>query len=328
MPVSVENSLLEDALARLARGEPQEISALLADVEVHTQIDGTRVVSHCHCIRLDGNGRPRVRDLVAAICEHVLDYAIPRSRIADAQAAMARHGASAPLARLYTEARRLFTDLTESGEGGELLLFTLAEQVLRLPQIICKMDLKTNSRMHIHGADGLHAGVDAETKRLLLYWGESKIHKSAGDAIRECLGSVATMLHSNSNGGAPADRDMQLLQRYVDLNDPDLEAALKRYLDPQDPHFNELEFCGLCLVGFDCASYAVTAGRYELGRVTEAIKTLVPQWKAQIGRRINAEALTGFGFHFICVPFPSADDFRDRLRVELGIVPGPTNGDA
>jgi hypothetical protein len=328
MPLSVETSLLDEALARLARGELQELSALLTDVEVDTLIDGTRVVSHCHSLRLDGNGRPRIRDLVAAICDHVLDYAIPRSEISAAEAARARHGSSAPLARLHTEARRLFTDLTQSGEGGELLLFTLAEQVLRLPQIICKMSLKTNSRMHIHGADGLHAGVDPETKRLLLYWGESKIHESAGGAIRDCLASVALMLHSNTNGGAPADRDLQLLQRFIDVDDSELESALKRYLDPRDPHFNELEFRGLCLVGFDCSAYPAAPGRHELADVVAAIKAVLPQWKTQISRRIHTEALTGFGFHFICVPFPSADDFRSRLRVELGIAPGGVNGAA
>ena len=80
----------------------------------------------------------------------------------------------------------LFPDIESSGEGGELLLFVLAETLLRLPQILCKMSLKTNLRMHVHGADGVHAGVDPGMGRVALWWGESKIYDAAS-AIRECV---------------------------------------------------------------------------------------------------------------------------------------------
>jgi len=65
-----------------------------------------------------------------------------------------------------------------------------------------QMDLKTNSQMHVHGADGLHVGVDTEAKRLVLYWGESKIYANATDAIRKCLSSLAPMLRTDENGSA------------------------------------------------------------------------------------------------------------------------------
>jgi hypothetical protein len=67
------------ALARLARGAPTDLSALLHDVERHVVLEGTNVVAHCHCLTLDGNGRPRIESLVEAVAEHVLDYAIPRT---------------------------------------------------------------------------------------------------------------------------------------------------------------------------------------------------------------------------------------------------------
>ena len=95
------------------------------------------------------------------------------------------------------------------------------------------MDLKTNSQMHVHGADGLHVGVDTEAKRLVLYWGESKIYANATDAIRKCLSSLAPMLRTDENGSGPADRDLQLLRRYADLDDADLEEAFRHFLDPQ-----------------------------------------------------------------------------------------------
>jgi hypothetical protein len=313
-----ETSVIADALLKLARGDRHDLASLLQDVEVHAKIDETRVTFHCHCLRVDGNGRPRVADLVSAVAEHVLDFAIPRSEIEAAKKALETNGSTAPLVRLTEKARGLFTDLTTSGEGGELLLFVLAEAVLRLPQILCKMDLKTNTRMHIHGADGLHAGVDVDSGHLLLYWGESKLHQDPTDAIRECLSSLGPMLKSSGESGA-ARRDMQLLSRYADLSDESLTEALKRFLDPKHEHFNQLEFCGLCLVGFDTEAYPIPGVIGNQQQIFQTISAELPKWKLAFKRRVGAEELLSFGFHVMSIPFPSVEDFRSKMLQQLGL---------
>jgi hypothetical protein len=308
---------------RLARGKPQLLVNLLHDVEVHSTIDDTRVVCHCHALKLDVHGRPLIRELVQVICDQVMDFAIPRSQIEAAEAEYQATGSTSRFARLAVEARRLFTDLAKSGEGGELLLFVLAERLLRLPQLLCKMSLKTNARMHVHGADGLHAGVDHETGNLVLYWGESKIYGDATTAIRECLASLSPMLLDDGNGGSASDLDLQLLQRHVDLNDEALESALKGFLDIEGENYASVEFRGLCLVGFDCEAYPTApqgpTPPVDLQAVIGSVAALLPQWKRQIKNRVITEKLDIFGIHFICVPFPSADDFRARLLKELDL---------
>lgn len=299
----------------LARGEAGDFGALLHDVERHAVVDGTRITAHCHCIRLDGNGRPRVEALVEAVAEHVLDYAIPRREYREAQEEAARTGSSQKVVRLHSKARRLFTDLLKSGEGGELLLFALAEKLLRLPQLICKMSLKTNDRMHIHGADGLHAGVDEETGKLLLYWGESKIFTDVTSAVRDCLKSLAPMLTDHE----ASKRDLHLLQRHLDVDNEELENALKKFLDPDDPSFNSLEFCGLCLVGFDCDAYPAGPSTIELTEVVNAITATLPAWKTHLAKRVSEENLDAFSMHFLFVPFPSSEEFRALFRKQLGL---------
>ena len=323
MSIAADTNVLGEALQRLARGNRIDLAGLLTDVEVHTQIENTKVIFHFHCLKLDGNGRPRIRDLVQAVCDNVLDFAIPRSAINTAKAKMNASGSTAEIMRLGREARSLFTDLTQSGEGGELLLFVMAEQLLQLPQLICKMSLKTNSRMHVHGADGLHAGVDPLSGKLLLYWGESKIYEVASDAIRECLASLAPMIKTQAS-----TRDLQLLQRFADVDNPEMEEALKRFLDPRTEISTSLEFRGLCLVGFDCEHYPTDAGVGTLTEVVEAMKTLPPELKKQICKRIREEKLEPFGLHFLCVPFPSSEDFRKKMREELLNVYGVVDGSA
>jgi len=306
---------LEEALKRLARGTLTALGGLLHDVESHVTVDGTLVTAHCHCLKLDGNGRPRTEDLVKVIAEHVLDYAIPRSHIREADEEFQRSRSTQKLVRLADEARSLFTDLEQSGEGGELLLFALAEKLLRLPQLICKMSLKTNTRMHVHGADGLHAGVDPTTGKLLLYWGESKIYGDVTGAVRECLASIRPMLAEYSSG----QRDLQLLQRHADLDDPALEAALKKYLDPDADEFNSLEFRGLCLVGFDCDAYPTGPSTTQLAAMAKQIAATLPTWRGHVKKRLAEEKLDAFAMHFLFVPFPSADGFRQLLRDKLGV---------
>ena len=306
---------LEEALKRLARGTPTALAGLLQDVESHVIVDGTQVTAHCHCLKLDGNGRPRIQDLVKVVAEHVLDYAIPRSRIREAAEEFERTRSTQKLMRLAEEAKSLFTDLDQSGEGGELLLFALAEKVLQLPQLICKMSLKTNTRMHVHGADGLHAGVDTATGKLLLYWGESKIYGDVTGAVRECLASVRPMLAEHSAG----QRDLQLLQRHADLDSPALEAALKKFLDPDAEEFNSLQFRGLCLVGFDCDAYPKGASTTQVAALAQQIAATLPTWKGHVKKRVCEEKLGAFAMHFLFVPVPSADDFRQLLRDELGV---------
>lgn len=78
---------------------------------------------------------------------------------------------------MHHEAIGTFTDLSNTGEGGEMLLYLLAERFLKVPQVLCKMDLKTDSHMHYHGADGVYASVN-EGGLLKLFWGESKVYAS------------------------------------------------------------------------------------------------------------------------------------------------------
>jgi hypothetical protein len=149
----------------------------------------------------------------------VADYAIPRSKLAEAKARDRRFNSTEAVAELVERAKRSFTDLTNTGEGGEMLLFLLAERFLKLPQILCKMDLKTDNRMHYHGADGVYAGVTPEGI-LKLYWGESKVYGDASSAIRDCFNSLAPFLIEPEHEEAERESDLILLSDKADLSNP------------------------------------------------------------------------------------------------------------
>lgn len=231
---------LESALT----GNPEALEVHLTLVERDVSIDGHLVKIHCHCLSVDGNGRVQPHRLAEFMRNAVVDYAIPRSKLADAKARDSRFNSTEAVAELIERAKRSFTDLTNTGEGGEMLLFLLAERFLKLPQILCKMDLKTDSRMHYHGADGVYAGVTTEGT-LKLYWGESKVYADPTAAIRDCLNSLSPFLIEPEHEEAGRERDLMLLSDKADLSNPVLTDALKKYFDKSSVMSKRVQYCGV-----------------------------------------------------------------------------------
>jgi len=286
-------------------------------VESKILIDGHFVKVHCHCLTVDGNGRVQPRRLAEFMRNAVADYAIPRSKLTEAKDRDNKYKSTEAVAELVEQARRSFTDLAKTGEGGEMLLFLLAERFLKLPQILCKMDLKTDTRMHYHGADGVYAGVTEEGV-LKLYWGESKIYRDATAAIRDCLTSLAPFLVEPEHEGAARERDLILLSDKADLSDPALTDALKRYFDKNSIMSKRVQYCGVALVGFDAPFYPGEGVKAVADEIATAARSELKNWRAKIGERLKSEKLDQFEIELFCLPLPSAEDFRAAFLRAMG----------
>lgn len=301
-------------------GNPEALDVHLELVERDIVIDGHLIKIHCHCLTVDGNGRVQLQRLAEFMRNAVADYAIPRTKLAQAKARDEKHNSTESVAGLLEEARRSFTDLAKTGEGGEMLLFLLAERFLQLPQILCKMDLKTDTRMHYHGADGVYAGI-TDDGLLKLYWGESKVYKSASDAIRDCLASLAPFLIEPEHEGAGRERDLILLSDKADLNTPHLTDALRRYFDKSSILSKRVQYCGVALVGFDADFYPGDDVKAVADDIIAATRTGLENWKKSLGDRLAAEKLNQIEIEFFCIPLPSAEAFRDAFLRAMGMKP-------
>ncbi|MBW8038656.1 MAG: DUF1837 domain-containing protein [Planctomycetes bacterium] len=304
-------------LIPLLRTQPDDLNAYLETVCCNVGIDNTRTQAHCHFIALDGNKRPRVKDFAKFIGNRITDFAIPRSEIQRALNEAIKTGSATPTAKLNAKAQKLFTRLPQSGEGGEVLLSVLAETVLRLPQMFTKMVLKTNTEMHVHGSDGIHVGVNKSNGNLALYWGESKLHGNAAQAARECFASIAPFLRDAGGSDAAQNRDLELMRDGIDFNNRELEDALKGYLDPDDPKSRQLEYRGLCLIGFDSDAYPTTPNSKEMEQVKQDIETIFDERKTHIQKRVIEEKIDTFEIEVFCLPFPSVENYRKAFRFEL-----------
>lgn len=316
---SAEMNALREVLLQCIHPEPSIIDAHLNAVERDFVVDGTKTLVHCYAPTLDGNGRLRIEALAEFMRDRVIRFVIPRKDVEAAETAKEESGDMSLYFRLHERAKRTFATIKNTGEGGEFLLFALAEKEFSLAQILSKMSLKTSTKMHYHGADGVYASVD-DTGVLSLYWGESKLYDNPTTAITDCLKSLAPHLIKGLGEGSPSGQDIVLLNEYADIGDDTACAILRRFLDPDDPQAQQLKVCGIALVTFDNGAFPQGGG---LGGVWEeievALKSALPHWRAHIKKRIGVEKLTAFDIHFICLPMARADDFRKAFLGLLGV---------
>jgi hypothetical protein len=306
---------LQDAFDALSRDKERSLDAFLTTVDREIEVADTSARCHCHFVRRGKHGGPRVEQLAQKLAAQLIDYCIPRSRLEEAFAQKEATGSSEAIARLTQEARSLFTLAESSGEGGEMLLYLLLEIELGLPQLLCKMPLKTNTEVHYHGVDGVHGTLNADGD-LVLYWCESKLYKTVGKAIEDCFTSLAPFLVEGTAGSA--ERDMLLLRQNLDTGSPELDAELIKFLTDDDPRSTRLEIRGACLIGFTLEDYPDPL-EADGGAIVAEVAAQLEKWVKRIRNRVVASELSQFEIEVFCVPFPSVADFRAVLKHQLGL---------
>lgn len=308
------------SLGALVRGSAAELHAYLMEIESNILIDGTKTQSHIYGLQNDGDGKVRIDSFIQAIARFAIDYAIPRSKISQAYNEMNSSGSTHLFMKLSEEAKKLFVDLEKTGEGGELLLFWFAEKVLKIPQIISKMSLKTTPNMHFQGSDGIHADIDPTDGKIRLYWCESKIHETVTGALTEAIKGIKSFLDTPFTYDGPQSNDIRLLNNFVDLGDEKNTAIIKRILDPDSVGFNQIKNSAICFVGssMDCYNHNILKPSSQLLKDTENfIKKEIPSIISHINKKINEFNIDSFTIHVIYLPFPDVDDFRKKFNAAM-----------
>ena len=124
-------------MQKIVAGDLDELDVHLQLVERDVAIEDCNVTVHCHCLTVDGNGRVGPRRLAEFLRNAIADYAIPKTRMEDARERDLKFKSSSAISALHHEAKGVFTDVSNTGEGGEMLLYLLAERFLGLPQVLC-----------------------------------------------------------------------------------------------------------------------------------------------------------------------------------------------
>lgn len=307
-----EAAVIEEFL-ELARGNGTSMISFLPAFEEAIRLPGTSTLVRTHFLAHDANGTPAVEQLAGAMASAAMDFCIPRSKIERAAAEYETTGSTAAMVGLNEQARHLFVKSESAGEGGELLLFLLMERVLQRPQLISKMALKTNTEVHVHGSDGIHASL-ADDGVLDIYWGESKLYKSSSDAFRDCFESISPYLRPD--GDSRRKQDLLLVRDHLNVTQIELATHLLEYFDETNPKTLKVRWNGVCLVGFDHDDYPNIAALDEGQR--DKVAKAVGRWHKAVGGRIEEFEILGVNIDLFCIPMPDVGDLRARVLERMG----------
>lgn len=296
-----------------------DLSPRIGTVEKAWESDQYKISGRFFYVRFR-DGTPTIDELVEIAYLRMIHFCIPRHRIDEALAEIQRTGAVDSMMALSAEARDLFIKTYEesgrSGELGEILLYMLTEWVLNAPIVACKMYLKTSQQMPVHGADGVHLGY--ENDKLILYWGESKLHQKLASALTDIAASIAGF----TNNGTLYKNEIRLIKE--NLNISELNEAtrleLKKYFNPYAEESNNLVNAYVCLAGFDTTLYekALTS-TYQCSEkeFLRLYQTRINKACAQITQKTVESKLHELRFTYFLLPFPSVDEARQRFQKRL-----------
>jgi len=303
-------------------GINQHISADSSDyddclgvVEHDYCIDGINAQIRMHYIRFDGNGQPMVKALANMLYTHIIDYCIASRNRQDPLT-------TKQSAKLIKQARDLFrhpkvTDGSpdKTGEAGELLLYFLIESVLKAPQVVSKMELKTNHNDEVKGSDGIHARFNQETGMVDFFFGESKLYKESSSAIAEAIKSV-DQFHKIEM----YKHEFTMVTKHFKYADNETQKAISSLVVHGEPG-PSVCINHACLIGYDFKGYKMLP---NTGAPNEMLEQFLVEFIRDgkrltnlIQKRFNEFDKKYIKFEVFFLPFPSVVEFRNAFNEAL-----------
>jgi hypothetical protein len=264
-----------------------------------------------HHLKCDGNGRPMVKALAELLFEYIIHYCISlknRPETLTPQQA----------ARLTKEARKLFRhpkisedDEDQTGEAGETLLFFLTEAIIQAPQIVAKMELKTNHSDEVKGSDGIHAKWHANDKVVDFYFGESKLYKSVSAAISSALKSI-----NDFHEKEMYKHELSMVTKHFKYADSAIKLELENLIYGGEPSAGA-RLNHICLIGFDWPRYSTLSSN----EIMKSIKSILNEDCENIVENLNSKFKSfdkkHLRFEVFLIPFPSVSAFRREFNAAL-----------
>ncbi|SEI21788.1 HamA C-terminal domain-containing protein [Pseudomonas asplenii] len=305
--------------------ELKDINKLIAvDLEDYKQcldsVEHVQVVRNLntklrfHHLKFDGNGRPMSKALAELLYQYIIHYCISAKNRPSAITAK-------EAAQLLKEARKLFRhpDVTDdspdkTGEAGEALLFFLMESIIQAPQIVSKMELKTNRKLEANGSDGIHARWNGEDEIVDFYFGESKLYRKIDDAIVSALKSIESF-HVDE----VYKHEFTMITKHFKYADSAVQKAVTEHIKLGEPGPGA-RINHACLIGYNWDAYS--------NGENKSSKELARDFKDKLTREtvVIAEKLDDklkvFSRKHLCldvffIPFPSVQDFRNEFNEAL-----------
>ena len=219
--------------------------------------------------------------------------------------------------------REKFRELSNnSGEIGELLLFSFLETDLKAPKLLTKMELKTNPNMYFNGADGVHY-LRLEDGNYQLIFGESKVYDDLSKGISAALDSIKAFKNdaikddeSGSIKGITFEKGLLSAcigqETYSDEERDFLKSLI--YPKASSQYTVDTAFAVFVLYNLEIEDKQKKQSNSEFRQwLFNGIKQEINKMIPDILRRIEYRGLIGHSFYFYLVPFEKLATNRQEV---------------
>jgi hypothetical protein len=291
-------------------------------VEHSNVINGVDVDLHFKYLKFNPSGIPKVDKLVEILFSYFTHYCFSsRKRSAEGMDEIEKEQF---ISSLKDEARELFRkwkeeDITpdnqpKAGEVGEMILWLLTEVILKAPQIVAKMDLKTNTQLEVFGSDGIHVKVD-DDNILNLYFGEAKFYNDIYGALDSAFESIEKF-HED----AMYTREYNLVTTHYKHLNQEKQDQIYSYITNQI-NDDEVKIRHACLIGYDWGEYQKLSDVNEkqafIDNFTSIYRTETERLTRLIQTRFDGFTRKEFAFDVFFLPFKSVQELRNAFNAKL-----------
>lgn len=294
--------------------------AIFDDI-IHTnKINGITVDLHFKYIKFDPSGNPKIDLLIDTLFSYFTHYCFSTQKRQKKDLDDFEY--EQHISSLKDDARKLFRkwleeEITEknqpkSGEVGEMILWMLMETVLQAPQVVAKMDLKTNPKLEVFGSDGIHVNVDSDI--LQIYFGEAKLY---GD-VKSALNSAFTSIEKFHDDKMYKHEYNLVTTHFKHLNTDKKEQLYDFITGRIKTH--DVAIRHACLIGYDWEEYMKldTAERKEfISNFTTLYSNETLRLTELIQKKFDTFSKKEFSFDVFFIPFKSVQELRTAFNAKL-----------
>jgi hypothetical protein len=301
-------------LATYLQASAKQLKACIGEVTHTVTLTEPKATVHLQYVKFDAaNGEPKFDVLAKVLAKHIVRFTLSAST----RERMLHEIDDPDEGELFMKARDYFKKVENSGDVGELLLFFLLEAAFEAPQVVCKMELKTNPRDEVKGADGIHVKWDVADDHLDVFLGESKLYDSISDALTSVFTSITDFYDLDRR-----DEELHLVTAHFKHTDKNLQDAITTYLNRESTE-GACHIIHACLVGFDWPKYRLLLGdtREEFFReFEEHYRHYAPNIQNMLNDRFAECKHKHVSFKFLFLPFRDVNEFRHAFyRILLGV---------
>ena len=313
MTTGTKASPLED-LDKFLSAAREKYEKCIDVIEHKESINGIPVTTRLHYLRFNGNCQPAIDVLAGYLFGRIIDYCLSMKSRPEPTT-------SEQWVMLAKEARRLFInpsstpdDPDQTGEAGEILLYFLLETVLGAPQIVAKMDLKTNPHLEGHGSDGIHMKWNETESIVDLYFGEAKLYQNISNAMTSALDSIKDFHEKDIFA-----HECKVVTKHFKYASSEIQKEVLELFSSGKPGVG-VRVNHACLIGYDWTEY----GKLPVLAQQELTKEFRSRYLADAPRlhqllqtRVDRFSMKHLRFEIFFFPFPSVQSFRDAFHKEL-----------